>query len=194
MSGMKDPFSRLAVPMLLLSTLLLPACSTILTPRANRAVQRAAFGNAARFAATLLTPVAGHATTKRLDAQTHKPRFEGEAKFLWVSPNLFWFEQAGDPGQRLRYVTVHPTTKAPLVIEPEDMFFDGASVPRWLWEVDSLGPFDYTYAALIHDWIFEAHHRHNIYANAAGNKKPLRHCGGALKPCGTSTKTTPGHA
>ncbi|MCB1207722.1 MAG: DUF1353 domain-containing protein [Verrucomicrobiales bacterium] len=118
--------------------------------------------------------MAGLKTTGRLEREAaarlnsdHAAKFQGEAKFLWVSPNLFWFEQAEDSRKALRYITVHPRRPTQqLIIEPEDMFFDGASVPRWLWEVDSLGPFDFTYAALVHDWIFEAHHRYEIYANA----------------------------
>ena len=44
-------------------------------------------------------------------------------------------------------------------IEPGEMVTTGASVPRNLWHVRGFAPFDFTRAALIHDWLYEAHHR-----------------------------------
>jgi hypothetical protein len=43
---------------------------------------------------------------------------------------------------------------------------DGASVPRNLWYVSGFAPFDFTRAAVIHDWLYEAHHRYNMAVDA----------------------------
>ena len=45
-------------------------------------------------------------------------------------------------------------------IEPGEMITTGASVPRRLWYLPGFSSFDYTRAALIHDWLYEAHHRY----------------------------------
>jgi Protein of unknown function (DUF1353) len=52
--------------------------------------------------------------------------------------------------------------RANWTIRPEEMITNGASVPRKLWYVPGFAAFDFTRAALIHDWLFEAHHRYEI--------------------------------
>jgi len=51
-------------------------------------------------------------------------------------------------------------------IEPEDMITNGANIPRSLWYISGFAPFDFTRAAVIHDWLYEAHHRYSM-ASAA---------------------------
>jgi Protein of unknown function (DUF1353) len=42
-------------------------------------------------------------------------------------------------------------------IVPEDMFTDGASVPRVFWSIPGLSPWALGPAAIVHDWIFLVH-------------------------------------
>lgn len=92
-----------------------------------------------------------------------------------VTPNNFFFYRPKDKhdvlfGYELSSENpVLDSTGRPLrdrfpggVIRPEAMFTSGASVPRFLWSMGGLSPFDYTRAALIHDWLYEAHHRYEI--------------------------------
>jgi hypothetical protein len=105
-------------------------------------------------------------------------RFSGEPRMVSIAPNTFFFfqpkketafsfttHQANDPalkvkGGRGTYRLANWT------IRPEEMITNGASVPRSVWYVPGFSAFDYTPAALIHDWLFEAHHRWDM-ANAA---------------------------
>jgi hypothetical protein len=98
-------------------------------------------------------------------------RFSGEPRMVAIAPNTFFFFQ---PKEDERFAfTTHKRDKALSLkggrgkfrwpewrIEPGEMITTGASVPRRLWYVPGFSPFDYTRAALIHDWLFEAHHRH----------------------------------
>ena len=45
-------------------------------------------------------------------------------------------------------------------ITPGTMITTGANVPRNLWYVRGLSPWAFAQAAIIHDWLLEAHHRH----------------------------------
>ena len=132
--------------------------------RADRVISRTLLGNVARVAATVAAPLAGKSTGKEMEARRKTNQigtFENEVTLVPIAPNLTWFEQAEEENDRFGFITQTPChgVDAPWKIVPEDMFFDGASIPRFLWEVDSLGPFDFTLAAVIHDWVFEAHHR-----------------------------------
>lgn len=51
------------------------------------------------------------------------------------------------------------TTNSGVVIKPEDMLTDGASIPRFLWGVPGMAPWDWPDAVIIHDWLYETHHR-----------------------------------
>ncbi|MBE7495921.1 MAG: DUF1353 domain-containing protein [Verrucomicrobiaceae bacterium] len=94
-------------------------------------------------------------------------RFHGEARMVPVTPNTFFFYRPQDKDDVL--FSYEPGEKSPFRdrfsgnrITPDAMLTTGASVPRSLWMAPGLSPFDYTGAALIHDWLFEAHHRHQI--------------------------------
>ncbi len=177
--------SRHLIPLVALIALLSSGCG--MGPRLKRVGTNALAGNVARAAATALFPFAGYrtrATLKGLDEQGRIGTFSGGAKFEKLAPNRFWFEQSEKPGDEFSFTSylevkngkVVPREK-PFKIVPQAMVFDGSSVPRFLWEVDSLGPFDFTLSALIHDWIYEAHHRWAIYKQAlavAEGENPLK--------------------
>ena len=46
-----------------------------------------------------------------------------------------------------------------LLIIPETMYTDGATTPRVLWSIPGFDPMDWIRAAIIHDWLYESHHR-----------------------------------
>jgi hypothetical protein len=94
-------------------------------------------------------------------------KFSGEARMVPITPNNFFFYRPQDqddvlfsftPSPHGRFVGRFEGNK----ITPDAMLTTGASVPRQLWGYSGLSPFDYTRAALIHDWLFEAHHRYEI--------------------------------
>lgn len=129
-----------------------------------------------KLTATMLSPFAGKETTRKmqeLDSKGQLGEFYGEAHIEQIAPNLFWFHQSKDPAKRFGFRSRIGLTEGmpEWRIEPGDLFFDGASVPRWLWNVYGLGPMDFAKSALIHDWLFEAHHRHEIYNLALNNLK-----------------------
>ncbi len=123
-------------------------------------------------------------------------KFSGEPRMVAIAPNTFFFFQpaAGD-GKRFTFTTHEHVPKVDLgrtpgrgqyrekyakwTIEPEDMITTGASVPRKLWLIRGFGSFDFTRAAIIHDWLYEAHHRYLIAmlgsekARKAGNREAM---------------------
>lgn len=130
----------------------------------------------AKASMTVLSPFAGRGTMKEMDDALHADRlgyFTGEPRLEFIAPNLLWFYQPEDPKQRFSFTSrLHtPYGDKEWRIEPGSMFFDGASVPRWLWEAEGFGPFDFTKSAIIHDWLFEAHHLHEIYMAAISSAK-----------------------
>jgi hypothetical protein len=100
--------------------------------------------------------------------------FSGEPRMVAIAPNTFFFFQPdtdppftftthkkGDPdvarkGGRGNYA------KEEWTIRPEEMITTGASIPRRLWYLRGFAAFDYIRASLIHDWLYEAHHRYEI--------------------------------
>ena len=108
-------------------------------------------------------------------------RFSGEPRMVAIAPNTFFFCQPEDSPPFSFTTHRHGDTPATgsagrgtyrreaWTIIPEPMITNGASVPRNLWYMPGFSPFDFTRAALIHDWIFEAHHRY-IMAEAAYKK------------------------
>ena len=101
-------------------------------------------------------------------------RFSNEVTLIAVAPHTFLFVQPEKPEKRFSFTThtdeYEPTTgryrRRSWRIEPETMLTSGSSVPRLLWGVDGLGPMDFTKSAIVHDWLFEAHHRWQIAASA----------------------------
>lgn len=99
-------------------------------------------------------------------------RISGDPHLVWIAPNTFLFYQP--PGQESFSFTTHLASEkvdpaapgrgryrhAGLKITPGMMITTGASVPRSLWLAKGLSPWDYAQAAIIHDWLFEAHHRY----------------------------------
>lgn len=78
---------------------------------------------------------------------------EGLPHMAWTRPDQFHFIQPTS-GPKFAYVT-HDGWR----IEPRTMSTDGASIPRWLWWDAELSPWRYAPAAIVHDWLFEVHHR-----------------------------------
>lgn len=99
-------------------------------------------------------------------------RYHHDPHLVWIAPNRFLFYQAKDEEPfsfttHLRKEVVDPSAPGrgtyrwvEKKITPGTMITDGASVPRNFWYVRGLSPWDYAQAALIHDWLFEAHHRY----------------------------------
>lgn len=99
-------------------------------------------------------------------------KFNNEATLVMIAPQTFLFVQPKDPAKRFSFTT-HEEEYEPAsgrfrvrkrTIVPEDMFTTGSSVPRALWTVKGLGPLDFAKSSIIHDWLFEAHHRWQIAA------------------------------
>ena len=109
-----------------------------------------------------------------------------------LAPNTFFFFQP-EHGEKFSFTThkrgdPHLEVKGgrgkyqwpEFRIEPEEMITNGASIPRNLWYVPGFAPFDFTRAAVIHDWLFEAHHRY-IMAEATFDAAKAHHDEGAMK-------------
>jgi Protein of unknown function (DUF1353) len=113
-------------------------------------------------------------------------KFSGEPRMVAIAPNTFFFFQPSEgDGKRFAFTTHKHVPDVNLgkkpgrgkyreeyanwTIEPEDMITTGASVPRKLWLIRGFGAFDFTRAAIIHDWLYEAHHRYRIAV--AGSQK-----------------------
>ena len=103
-------------------------------------------------------------------------KFQGEPRMVSVAPNTFFFYQAQDaPAFTFTTAKEAPADSTRkrgrgkygphlrgLTIRPEAMLTTGASTPRWLWQLPGYAAFDFTRAALIHDWLYEAHHRYEM--------------------------------
>ena len=44
-------------------------------------------------------------------------------------------------------------------IAPQTMLTDGATIPRLFWSIPGFDPLDWIDGAVIHDWLYEEHHR-----------------------------------
>jgi hypothetical protein len=100
-------------------------------------------------------------------------KFSGEPRMVAIAPNTFFFFQPTN-SERFAFTTHKSDSdltetrgrgvykKKDWKIIPQDMITTGASVPRNLWYVPGFSAFDYTRAAVIHDWLYEAHHRYEI--------------------------------
>lgn len=51
------------------------------------------------------------------------------------------------------------TTSLGWRIQPERMDTDGATIPRLFWSAPGFDPMDWIDGAVIHDWLYECHHR-----------------------------------
>lgn len=68
----------------------------------------------------------------------------------WIEPD--WFEympSANEPFQFIR-----PTGEP---VKPGRLFTDGGSIPRIAWLIETLSPWGYVPAYLVHDWEFDLH-------------------------------------
>ena len=85
-------------------------------------------------------------------------RFQNEPTLLHLAANEFYFEQSTN--QPFAF-TSHLVTRnhKPWTIKPMSMLTTGATVPRMFWSVKGFGAMDFAKSAVIHDWLFEAHHR-----------------------------------
>lgn len=100
--------------------------------------------------------------------------FKGSYTLKPVGPCLFEYK-SNDADPRSF------TSSDGLVIQPETMITDGASVPRIFWWKKWLGPVDWLDAAVIHDWMFEERHRgiHGWSFRTANRvmREAMAHCG-----------------
>jgi hypothetical protein len=119
-----------------------------------------------------LALLAGCSTQATFQKVPKTGRLEGEPHLEWIAPNTFLFYQP-EGEKPFSFTThkadtdVHPSAPgrgryrfANLKIVPGMMITNGASVPRSFWHIPGLSPWDYAQAAVIHDWLFEAHHRY----------------------------------
>jgi len=131
-----------------------------------------------------LVLLTGCSTQATYDRAPKTGRFSGEPRMVAMAPDTFFFFQPKkDPPFAFtthRRDEVIPSNGgrgkyriADWKIQPEDIVTDGASVPRQLWNVTGFSAFDFTRAALIHDWLYEAHHRY-LMAVAAHQAASLR--------------------
>ena len=91
----------------------------------------------------------------RFYSQTPVGEIKGHPHLIWSRPDQFRFNQPGPgEGEKFAFVT-HDCWR----IEPRPMSTDGASIPRWLWWDKEMSPWRYAPAAVIHDWLFDVHHR-----------------------------------
>lgn len=113
-------------------------------------------------------------------------KFEGEPRMVAIAPNTFFFYQPKGKDVLFSYTTApaDQTDRSKMrgrgnyrlksfKITPESMLTTGASVPRQLWLVPGFSNFDFTRAAIIHDWLYEAHHRWEI-ARESGNADQMK--------------------
>ena len=84
-------------------------------------------------------------------ARTATGTIAGKLDVEWVAPNQFIFHPRED--DPLRFVTSDGHT-----IQPQTMYTDGGSIPRFFWSVPDLGPWDFAPGFVIHDWLFEQQH------------------------------------
>jgi hypothetical protein len=84
--------------------------------------------------------------------------FQNEPTLLHLAANEFFFEQSAGKPFTFTSQLVHRDGK-PWVIQPMSMLTTGATVPRFFWSVKGFGAMDFAKSAVIHDWLFEAHHR-----------------------------------
>lgn len=79
-------------------------------------------------------------------------KFTGRYCLRPVSYRLF--EYTPDRGDPFAFVTDLGQR-----IEPQTMLTDGASIPRFAWAFPGFDPMDWIDGAVIHDWLYESHHR-----------------------------------
>src|SRR5262249_1724058 len=123
----------------------------------------------------LFNACSAQSTYNRVPTTGH---FSGEPRMVALAPNIFFFFQP--KGDTKFAFTTHVRSDPTLQerggrgryrwpefrIEPEEMITDGATIPRGLWYVSGFAPFDFTRAAVIHDWVYEAHHRYLMALDA----------------------------
>jgi hypothetical protein len=124
-------------------------------------------------AGTVAILLGGCSAQSTFDRTPKTGKFSGEPRMVAIAPNTFFFFQPTN-SERFAFTTHKSDSdltetrgrgvykKKEWKIIPQDMITTGASVPRNLWYIPGFSAFDYTRAALIHDWLYEAHHRYEI--------------------------------
>lgn len=74
--------------------------------------------------------------------------FSGYPLLEWRGPLTYWFKQQPYP---LAFRFIRPDGT---ILTPDDIVTDGGSIPRALWNLPGLSPWDYLPAYLLHDWLF----------------------------------------
>lgn len=77
-------------------------------------------------------------------------RFLGVLTLQYAGPDQFLY--VPDEIDPFRFVRSNGE-----VIQPEQMYTDGGSTPRFLWGIKNFSPFGYGPAYVIHDWLYTAH-------------------------------------
>lgn len=81
--------------------------------------------------------------------------FRGEFSLKYISNNFYQYvPEEKDP---LTYVS----SRQEVFVLDEKMDTDLASVPRVFWSIPGFAPDTYARPAIVHDWLFEQHHRGN---------------------------------
>lgn len=111
-----------------------------------------------------------HDSLKDQDSQT-KDRFGAAPTLLQIGAVEFFYEQ--NSGKPFTFTSHVVKRRGDFwKIQPESMLTTGSSIPRVLWGVRGFGPFDFTKSSVIHDWLFEAHHRWCIAYYAKDSTDP----------------------
>jgi Protein of unknown function (DUF1353) len=125
------------------------------------------------FAALL----SGCATPGRVYRETGVGRFHGNPKVIWKAPNSFTFIQ--DNASPFYYVTSRELGSQKIV--PRTMKTDGGSIPRPYWIFADLTPWQFLPAYLIHDELYEEHHRKGNPPDEAGFQRSAKIVTEAIK-------------
>ncbi len=124
--------------------------------------------------------------TSTLEKAPSSGKFNGEPRMVPIAPNTFFYYQPKGKDEPFTFTTAAKSDSTAtqrgrgsyrlnsFTIQPEPMITTGASVPRGFWILKGMSSFDFTRAALIHDWLYVAHHRYSR-AVKMGDREGMKH-------------------
>jgi hypothetical protein len=115
--------------------------------KATMKTLRKVCGRALHSACLILCVSALAACAGQHYADTQAGTLTGTLTVEWYKPNLFRYRP--DSSSPLKFKR-HDGT----VIEPQDMYTDGGSIPRPFWAFRNYSPWGYGPAFIVHDWLF----------------------------------------